>query len=640
MRLTVAQALVRFVQVQYSERDGHRQRLIPGFAAIFGHGNVAGLGQALAEEGRHLSFVQGHNEQSMVHMASAFARERRRLQTLAVTSSVGPGATNMVTGAALATVNRLPVLLLPGDVYGTRRQGPVLQQLEHPSAGDVSVNDCFRPVSRYFDRIIRPEQLPEALVEAMRVLVDPAETGAVTIALPQDVQSEAFDYPAQLFEPRIWQVERPVPDPVMLERAVGLIASAKRPLVIAGGGVRYAEAEDALEAFSKALSLPVAETFAGKGSMRWASERVLGGVGVEGGEAANRAAAEADVVIAIGTRLADFITGSRSLFQDQDVRFVAVNVAGKDAAKQGALAVRGDARVVLEALTERLARVERAVDPGWLARVAELRARWQVRLDDALRHGPGEPLSQASAIAVVNEEARAGDAVVGAAGAPPGELLKVWDATGDRRCHIEFGYSCMGYELPGALGARLARGDGDVVVIVGDGSYLLNPGELATMAELGARVCVVVLDNHGYQVIRRLQLAKTGSGFANEFRVHEGPVAIDGQGPARQQEGPVSVLDLARSAEGLGATAFTATDGPELAEALRKAREVDGPSVIVVPVEPQVWSPPGGAFWDVAPAEVSQDPLVAEARARYERDRSAQRYYGPSWRPGDLEEVR
>jgi 3D-(3,5/4)-trihydroxycyclohexane-1,2-dione acylhydrolase (decyclizing) len=640
IRLSVAQALVRYLQVQYSERDGHRQRLIPGIAAIFGHGNVAGLGEALAEEGRDLTFIQGHNEQSMVHMASAFARERRRLQALAVTSSIGPGATNMVTGAALATVNRLPVLLLPGDVYGTRRQGPVLQQLEHPSAGDVSVNDCFRPVSRYFDRIIRPEQLPEALAEAMRVLTDPAETGAVTLALPQDVQSEAFSFPAELFAERTWPIERPVPDPAALERALELIAAAKRPLVIAGGGVRYSEAEDALEAFSARFSIPVAETFAGKGAMRLASERVLGGIGVEGGEAANQAARDADLVIALGTRLGDFITGSRSLFQDPDVRFLSINVTGKDSAKQGAVALRGDARVALEQLTDRLADRQRAQDPGWLPEVAERSASWRARLASALASGPGEALSQASAIAVVNAEARPGDAVVTAAGAPPGELLKVWDATGGRRCHIEFGYSCMGYELPGGLGTRLARADGDVVVIVGDGSYLLNPGELATMAELGARVTVVILDNHGYQVIRRLQLAKTGSGFGNEFRVHEGPPVLDGRGVAQVEEGPASVPDLARSAEGLGATAFSASDGPSLADALHKAREVDGPSVIVVPVEPQAWSPPGGAFWDVAPAEVSEDPLVVEARQRYEAERVQQRYYGPSWRPLRAEEVK
>jgi len=631
VRLTVGQAIVRFLQAQYSLRDGQVRRLVPGIAGIFGHGNVAGLGQGITQEGRELSFIQGHNEQSMVHMATAFARERRRTQTLAVTSSVGPGATNMVTGAALATINRIPVLLLPGDVYATRRQGPVLQQLENPSGGDVSVNDCFRPVSRFFDRILRPEQLGEALLEGMRVLADPVETGAVTLALPQDVQSEAFDFPDELFETRVWPIDRLEADRTLVERAVQLIGRSSRPLIIAGGGVWYSEAERELEEFATRFSVPVAETFAGKGVMSTDGDLSLGGIGVEGGTAANQLAAEADLVIGVGTRLSDFVTGSRSLFANPAVKFLGINVVARDAARQSGMALRSDARVALKLLGETLGSGTWRAGEEWIARAASERTAWRERLSASLAPLEGGLMSQAGAIRVINDQAGPDDILVSAAGAPPGELLKAWDATGGRRCHIEFGFSCMGYELPGGLGARLARSEGEVVVIVGDGSFLLNPGEIATMAQLRARVTVVILDNSGYQVIRRLQLAKTATSFGNEFRVRSKTLDLGVPGAALDDEGELATPDLEGCARGLGAVALKAAGDKELRDALLEARKSDGPVVIVVPVAKQAWTASGGAFWDVAPAEVSDEPALRELRAVYEQDRKRQRFHPPTF---------
>jgi 3D-(3,5/4)-trihydroxycyclohexane-1,2-dione acylhydrolase (decyclizing) len=517
-RLTTAQAIVRYLQAQYSERDGERRRLIPAIFGIFGHGNAIGLGQALDEYGGDLPFFQGRNEQSMVHAAAAYAKTTRRRATLACTSSVGPGATNMITGAAGATINRLPVLLLPGDVPATRRQGPVLQQLEHSTSGDMSVNDCFRPVSRFFDRITRPEQLLHALPEAMRVLTDPVETGAVTIALPQDVQAHAWDFPTRFFEERAWRTERPQPDASRVAEAVELLAGARRPLVIAGGGVLYSEAEEALLEFARATGIPVAETFAGKGALQEDSWLALGGVGLEGNPAASRVAAEADLVLAVGTRLTDVATGSQSLFRNPAVRFVSVNVWGRDARKQGALPLVADARAALEALTDAARERGVATNEEYRTEVVRLRTEWHGVRAGLAEHATGEAMSQAELILTLNDLAQAGDTVIAASGAPPGDLLKIWDATGGRACHLEFGYSCMGYELPAGVGVRLAQETGDVVVYIGDGTFLLNPGELVTAVQEGLKITVVISENHGFQSIRRLQVHRVGREFGNEFR--------------------------------------------------------------------------------------------------------------------------
>ena len=618
IRLTVGQAIVRYLQAQYSERDGDRRRLVPAMFGIFGHGNVIGLGQALEEHGEGLPFLQGRNEQSMVHAAAAYAKATRRRQTLACTSSIGPGATNMVTGAAGATINRLPVLLFPGDVYATRRQGPVLQQLEHPVSGDVSVNDCLRPVSRFFDRITRPEQLATALPEAMRVLTSPVEAGTVTIALTQDVQTEAYDFPARLFEEREWRIERPQPDERRVAEAVELLRAARRPLVIAGGGVRYSEAEEELAAFARELGIPVAETFAGKGSMQEDAWTTLGGLGLEGNPGANRIARNADLVVCVGTRLTDFATGSHSVFQRPDVRFVSINVTDRDARKLGALPIVADAREALRALraAARTAGVE--PDRGYEEEVGGARRAW-LETRAALREPNGaERMTQGQLILALNEFAEAGDTVITAAGTPPGDLLKVWDATGGRHCHLEFGYSCMGYEIPAGVGVRLAQERGEVYVYVGDGTFLLNPGELVTALQERLKLTVVISENHGFQSIRRLQMARGGRDFANEFRSRENG----------RLTGAYLELDLAKAAEGLGARAFRADTPDALRSALEQARAEDGPSVIVCETEPHHYLPASEVWWDVAPAEVSGDDVVRALRADYERERAElQRFY-------------
>jgi 3D-(3,5/4)-trihydroxycyclohexane-1,2-dione acylhydrolase (decyclizing) len=615
-RLTTAQAIVRYLQAQWSERDSDRRRLIPGIWGIFGHGNVIGLGQALEELGEDLTFYQGRNEQSMAHAAAAFARATRRRQTLACTSSIGPGATNMVTSAAGATINRLPLLLLPGDVYATRHQGPVLQQLEYPSGGDVSVNDCFRPVARFFDRITRPEQLLTALPEAMRVLTSVVETGAVVLALPQDVQSHAWDYPERFFEERDWRIERPLPDPLQVAEAAELIRRAERPLIIAGGGVLYSEAEEVLLALARAAGIPVAETFAGKGAVQADEWLQLGGVGLEGNPAASKLAGEADLVLAIGTRLTDFATGSNSLFQHENVRFVAINVSGRDAHKLGAVPVVADAREALDALREALAGWSTSED--YRDDVTAARAEWLDVRASLLKPVEGEAMSQAQLILTLNEVAQEGDTVIAAAGTPPGDLLKIWDATGGRAGHLEFGFSCMGYELPAGIGVRLAQDTGEVYVYIGDGTFLLNPGELVNALQEGLKITVVISENHGYQSIQRLQLWRHGKTFGNEFRRRDNG----------QLEGEYLQLDLAKTAEGLGARAWHVDSPGALRGALEAARGESRACVIVCETEPHRYLPGSDVWWDVAPPEVSEEPEARRARREYERERARlQRFY-------------
>ncbi len=620
VRLTTAQALVRYLQVQYSEFDGVRRRLIPSLFGIFGHGNVAGLGQALYEYGQDLPYRQPRNEQSMVHIALGFAKTNRRAATLACASSIGPGATNMITGAATATINRLPVLLLPADYYATRHQGPVLQQLEHPVSADLSVNDCFRPVSRFFDRINRPEQLLTALPEAMRVLTDPAETGAVTVALPQDVQAHAYDYPAHLFEPRTWTIERRPAARERIAQVVALLRQARRPLIIAGGGVHYSAAWDELAAFAEATGIPVGETFAGKGAMRRSSGIGLGGVGVTGNPAAARIAANADLVIAIGTRLADFTTGSHSAFQNPEVKFVGINVCGHDAYKLGGLPVVADAREALTALAQAAAEAGLQPDPVYLEEIASAREVWQRQVrEEVYAQAPGEAMSQGQIIGVLNDSAQPGDTIVAAAGGAPGDLHKLWDATRGANCHIEFGYSCMGYELPAGVGVRMAQPQGEIYVLIGDGTYLMNPTELVTAMQEKLKITVVIADNHGFQVIRQLQMARAGRSFGNEFRARD---------QANSLEGEYLPIDFAANAASFGARTWQVATPDELCRALREARSESRACVIVAETEKHRYLPGSGVWWDVAAAETTEDPVTAQLRREYETQRhNLQRFY-------------
>jgi len=614
LRLTMAQAVVKYLQVQFSERDGQTRRLIPGMFGIFGHGNVAGIGQALYEYGADLPYYQPCNEQSMVHTAIGFAKASQRLATLACCSSIGPGATNMVTGAATATINRLPVLLLASDYYAARYQGPVLQQLEHPISADVSVNDCFRPVSRFFDRISRPEQLLTALPEAMRVLTDPVETGAVTLALPQDVQSHAYEYPANLFEKRVWRIERRLPDPQRIKEAVGMLLESKRPMIVAGGGVHYAQAWDELKTFSESFGIPVGETFGGKGAVRDASALLLGGFAATGTPCAGKIASEADLVICIGTRLTDFATGSQSAFNNPDVRFLNINVTSHDAFKQGALPLVSDAREALRSLTQSAKAAGLKPQDAYVLEVAGLKQQWERRLnDEVFQQVPGEAMSQGQLIGALNNEAKSGDIIIGAAGSPPGDLMKIWDTSNGRACQLEFGYSCMAYEIPAGVGARMAQADGEIYVFIGDGTYLMNPTEIVTAAQEGLKITIVISENHGYQCIRGLQLARAGQSFGNEFRSRDKK--------SNRLEGEYLKIDLAKNAESMGACTWNANTPEGFRKALREARSETRPCVIVVETEKYRFLPGSEVWWDVAVAEVSQDSVTQKLRAEYERDR-------------------
>ncbi|WP_347350342.1 3D-(3,5/4)-trihydroxycyclohexane-1,2-dione acylhydrolase (decyclizing) [Intrasporangium sp.] len=644
-RLTTAQALTLYLARQFSVADGQRRRLVPAMLGIFGHGNVAGLGQALDQLRDHLPFVQGRNEQNLVHVASAYAKASRRHATLAVTASIGPGALNMVTGAGLATVNRLPVLLLPGDAYATRRQGPVLQQLQHPVEADASVNDAFRPVCRFFDRITRPEQLLTALPAAMRVLTDPVNTGAAVISLPQDVQSHAHDFPAAFFEPRDWTIRRHLPDPVEVAAVADLVRSARQPVVIAGGGVLYSDATAALERLAGTVGLPVAETFAGKGAVQQAAWWQLGGIGLEGNPAANDLARDADLVLTVGSRLTDFATGSQSLFGNPDVRFASINIDPRDGDRLGAASIQGDARLTLEALADALA--GHTAPAAWQARTREARARWApvraaaldadrpVDLAELRRTGSDvipdtdAVLTQGQLIGLLQEHAEAGDTIIAAAGGPPGDLLKVWDATAGRHCHLEFGFSCMGYEIPAAIGVRLADPDPAhrVTSFLGDGTFLMAPTELVTAGAEAAAVTIVVPENRGYQVIHRLQMGTVGREFGNEFRYRPESLDLSGAG-ATPLSGDYLEVDLAQVAAGLGARSVRATTADEVRAALADTRDHPGPVVIVVPVVPHADLPAAGCWWDVAPAEVSEIDSVRQARAGYEKGLQTQRWYG------------
>ena len=603
VRLTMAQALVRYLMAQTTVIEGRREPLIHGMFAIFGHGNVAGLGEALAQVRDRFPTLRAHNEQAMAHAAIAYAKTHRRRRMMACTTSIGPGATNMITAAALAHVNRLPVLLLPGDVFASRRPDPVLQQVEDFGDPTVSANDCFRPVSRFWDRITRPEQLLRSLPQALSVLTDPADCGPVTLALPQDVQAQAWDYPVAFFEERVHRPQRIGADDGALAAAAGLIARAQRPLLIAGGGVHYAAACDGLAAFAERFSVPVAETQSGKGALRFDHPCNAGSIGVTGSDAANRLAEEADLVIAVGTRLQDFTTGSSALFRDAARPVVAINVCRHDGIKYGALHLQGDALRTIEELTARIQ--SRAVDADWLRRSAELAAAWHATVDHATADDGASLPTDAQVLGAVNRWIGPLGTVVCAAGGLPGELHKLWRAQDADAYHLEYGYSCMGYEIAGGLGVKLARPDREVVVLVGDGSYLMMNSEIATSIALGLKLTIVVLDNRGFACIDRLQQSIGGESFNNLLG-----------DPAEGARAPV--VDFAAHAAALGAVAEQVSGIAALSAALDRARAAQRTAVIVIDTSPADSTQAGGAWWDVPVAEVSTRSSVRQARSAYE----------------------
>lgn len=616
-RLTMAQAIIAFLQTQFVSRDGVQQPFFAGCWGIFGHGNVAGIGQALEQNAGTFRYYQTRNEQAMVHTAVAYAKFKNRLRTFACASSIGPGATNMVTGAATATVNRIPVLLLPGDIFARRLQAPVLQQLESEHSQDIGVNDCFKPVSRYWDRIYRPEQLITALPEAMRVLTSPADTGAVTLALPQDVQTFAYDYPEELFAPRVWAVPRNRPDSQLLLKAAEWIRGSKRPLIIAGGGVQYSDATATLRTFVDRTLIPVGETQAGKGSLPYDHPANLGAIGVSGTLGANQMALDADLVIGIGTRYTDFTTASKTAFQDAGVRFVNINVAEFDAYKHAAIPLVGDARVTLEELLLLLQGYRAPAAHAALA--ATLNQEWDDEVERIYTLEHGVPISQGEVIGVVNTLSRPQDVVLCVAGSLPGDLHKLWRTRDAKGYHLEYGYSCMGYEIAGGMGVKLADPERDVYVMVGDGSYLMMNSEITTMVQEGLKVTIVLLDNHGFASIGNLSDSVGSKGFGTEYRYRQGNRGLDGD---------FLPIDYAANAASLGAQVIKASTRDELATAIEASRQVQNrPVCIVVETDREQRVGGYGAWWDVPVAEVSTSEDVQRARAEYEQAQRLQRYY-------------
>ncbi|AEV83814.1 3D-(3,5/4)-trihydroxycyclohexane-1,2-dione hydrolase [Actinoplanes sp. SE50] len=620
-RLTVAQAAVRFLANQFTERDGIRERAVAGFLGIFGHGNVAGIGQALVQAHRtgspSMPYRLARNEQAMVHTAVGYARMRNRLSTMACTASIGPGSTNMLTGAALATISRIPVLLLPSDVFATRVATPVLQELEDPRAGDVSVNDAFRPLSKFFDRVWRPEQLPAALLGAMRVLTDPAETGAVTVCLPQDVQIEAYEWPDDLFAERVWHITRPVPDPLSVERAAAVIRGARRPLIVAGGGVIYSEASAQLDRFARETGIPVADTQAGKGALSWDHPNEVGGIGATGSPVANRLAGHADVVIGIGTRYSDFTTASRTAFRHPHVRFVNLNVTSFDAGKLAALPLVADARAGLQALRPAL-HGRRFTDE-----FQEDVAGWNAVVAAHLRPGGGLP-TQAQVIGVVNDACGARDVVVQAAGSLPGDLQRLWRSRDPKQYQVEYGYSCMGFEIAGALGIKLADPSREVFALVGDGSYLMMAQEIVTAIAEGVKLIVILVQNHGFASIGALSEQVGSQRFGTSYR-YRSPQTGD-------YDGALLPVDLALNAESLGAAVIRCRTTADLAEGLKRAREHDHLTLLHIETDPLAAAPSSEAWWDVPVAEVATLHSTRHARAAYLEAKRDQR---PHLRPGD-----
>ncbi len=614
VRLTAAQATIAYLKNQYSERDGQQFRFFAGCLGIFGHGNVAGIGQAL-EQDPGLRYYLFRNEQAMVHAATAFAKTSFRLKALVCTSSIGPGATNMITGAATATINRLPVLLLPGDIFARRNVAPVLQQLESPSTQDISVNDCFKPVSRYWDRIQRPEHLLTSLPEAMRVLTSPAETGAVTIAFPQDVQAEAFDFPEKFFGKKVWVIPRNRCDQILLQRAAEWIRAAKKPLIVAGGGVLYSQASEALAQFAQATGIPVCETQAGKGSLPFDNPQQLGAVGVTGTPGANILAREADLILGIGTRYSDFTSASKTAFQNPAVRFININVAEFDAYKHAALPLTGDARLTLTELQHAVGNF--AVEESYRAQINDFRTRWENEVDRIYGIHQAPPITQGEVIGIVNNFTKPSDIVVCAAGSLPGDLHKLWRTRQPGGYHMEYGFSCMGYEIAGGLGAKMADPAREVYVLVGDGSYLMMAQEIVTSLQEGFKINIVLLDNHGFSSIGGLSRACGNEGMGTNYRYRRGD----------KYDGDVLPVDFAANAASLGAWTARAQTGDELKAALTAAREQRRTSVVVVETSYDERVPGYESWWDVPIAEVSERDSVKAARRSYEEARKKERFF-------------
>ncbi len=621
IRLTVAQAIIKYIAAQYVERPDTNgtvteQRFIAGVWGIFGHGNTAGIGQALEEFSNELQLphYRPQNEQSMVHTAAAYAKHVNRLGTYACASSIGPGSTNMVTGAALATINRLPVLLLPSDYFANHLPDPVLQQIEHPTERDSSANDAFRPVSRYFDRISRPEQIISSLPEAFRILTDPAETGAVTLSLPEDVQTEAYEYPPEMFERRVWRVRRPVPEPELIEKAVELIRAAKRPLIVAGGGVTYAGANAELEQFVSSTGIPVSETQSSKGVLPWDHAMNLGLVGTVGSSAANKIARDADLIIAIGTRLADFPTASKTAFQHPDLKIIGINVVPMDAHKQGALPVVGDAKRTLIALTEALEGHQ--VAKSYQTKISSLKSEWDAIVDDLRTVKDPNNLAQSEVISMVNEVAGGDGVMICAAGSMPGDLPKLWRSSDPKSYHLEYGFSCMGYEIPAGIGVKLAEPNREVYVMIGDGSYLMMNSDIVTAVQEGLKPIIILVDNHGYQSIHSLQRSQGTKHFGLELRYRTENGRHDGE---------YIPVDFAAHAAAMGARAFKATTEGEFKKALAKAKKADRISLIHVFVDPEKRVGGFESWWDAPPAATSKQKSVRDARAKYEKGLQKQR---------------
>ncbi|MDX2430915.1 MAG: 3D-(3,5/4)-trihydroxycyclohexane-1,2-dione acylhydrolase (decyclizing), partial [Bacteroides sp.] len=616
VKLTVAQAILAFLEKQYSERDGKEQRFFAGCAGIFGHGNLAGFGQAL-HQNPNFPYIMVRNEQAAVHMGAAYAKMKNRLSTYVCTSSIGPGATNMISGAAAATINRLPVLLLPGDIFAQRTEAPVLQQLESDFSQDISVNDCFKPVSRYWDRIYRPEQILTSLPEVMRVLTSPSNTGTVTLSVPQDVQTEAFDYPVELFEKRIWHIPRPPADRSAIKRAAEWIRSASRPLIIAGGGVIYSEAETALSDFIGHTGIPVMETFAGKGSLPYDHPLNLGAGGATGTEGANYYSERADLVIGIGTRYSDFTTASKTAFQNENVRFININIAEFDAYKHAALALTGDARTILEELRGELKTY--FTSEAYQQKATRFNRDWDKKVEAAyLPDTEGLP-SQSEVVGALNEFSHAKDVLLCASGSLPGDLHKLWRTRDSKGFHLEYGYSCMGYEFPGGLGVKMAAPEREVYVMLGDGGYLMMSSEIITSLQENVKLTIILINNKGFASIGGLSKAIGDEGFGTNYKFRNSS--------SGQLDGEDLPVDLATNAESLGAKVFRTQDIASFTKALKDAKKETRTTVIYIETVPErKMAGYGYAWWDVPIAEVSESKSVKKARADYLEHKKKQRW--------------
>jgi 3D-(3,5/4)-trihydroxycyclohexane-1,2-dione acylhydrolase (decyclizing) len=607
IRLTVAQAVIKYLNQQYVEREGKENKFFAGCFGILGHGNVAGMGQAIQQQ-NDLKYYQCRNEQSMVHTAAAYAKMKNRLSTFICTTSIGPGATNMITAAAGATINRLPVLLIPGDIFAKRNVAPVLQQLESANSQDFSVNDCFKPISKYWDRINRPEQILFALPEVMRVLTSPAETGTVTLAIPQDVQAEAFDYPLDFFEKKTWSIARPRPDLNQLERAVEMIKKSEKPLIIAGGGAHYSDALKTLKKFVHKTHIPLAETFAGKGALRFDDPHQLGAVGATGTPGANQISESADLIIGLGTRYSDFTTASKTAFQNPNVKFININITEFDAAKHGGLMLQGDAKAVLGELMNLLE--DHRVSEDYQKRVAEYNQSWEEKVSEIYNYRHNNQMSQGEIIGAVNNFADDNDVVLCAAGSLPGDLHKLWRTKSNKSFHLEYGFSCMGYEIAGGLGAKMADPSREIYVMVGDGSYLMLSQEIVTSIQEGYKLTIVLIDNDGYKSIGSLSRSLGSEGFGTRYLFrNQNSQRIDGDETTTNATLPINLADNARS---LGAHVIECTDYQSLTNAFKDAKSIDKTTVIYTTCD-RYQGIDGYGWWEVPVAEISDMKTVDEA---------------------------